>query len=215
VYAFCKDQQWGCFDSSGKQIIPFEYDELGLCCTGDYFTGWKDGMSHFFDRSGHQLKQAVPFRLSSMSSDVRGAGVLKILSDFDNTCRNRFLAADDGRGIGVYDMNRGLILAHRHERVWLTEFGFRGVGIAQSDAAFDQSLAWSHDHLHMLLPSLVPDSKEFEVLYDFDGNVLWRNDTRLGDLLKAIGLLCYSVYCARKARIAARKPPRDLNRRQT
>ncbi len=207
VYAFCKEQKWGCFDSSGQQIIPFEYDELGLCCTGDYFTGRKDGMSYFFDQFGNRLNQAVPFRLSSMSSDVRGGDIRKILSEFDKTCRNRFLTADDGRGSGVYDINHGLILAHRHGRVQLTEFGFRGTGIAQSDAAFDQSLVWSHDHLHKLLPSLVPDRMEFEVLYDFDGNVLWRNDTRLGDFLKAIGLLCYGVYCARKSRVAARKPP--------
>lgn len=185
VYVFCKDQKFGCFDSTGQQIIPFEYDRLGQCCIGNYFGGHKDGVSYFFDRFGKQWGKSVPYRLSDFT--------------FDDRYRNRFLAISDKKGYGVYDVNRGQIVAPGHSKILVTEFGFLGRGIARSESAFDQSLVWSHRQMHEILPSLVPHLSNVEVFYDFDGNVLWRNDWRLSDILKAVGFLCYGLYTARKS----------------
>jgi hypothetical protein len=112
---------------------------------------------------------------------------------------------DRGLGRGVFRVHRGLILPMVHEKVELAESGVVGHGYQGSDSFVDQYASFAKEKLNQFFPAIVPSESELIVHYDFNGNVIWRNDARLFDFLKAFGLSCWGLYCFRRYRIAKRE----------
>lgn len=208
LFVASKDKQQGCLDASGKTVIPFEFFSLGDTTTNEYFVGSKKGEEILFDTHGRQLrsvngltfarlrKQLGPIRLRSHSHMV------EVLRPADS-----FLAAVDQTtdGAGVFHVTRGIIVPLVHYRVAFVGNGLEGRGLMRPDSSFDRYSAFAIEKFSEWMPSTVPPANEVHVIYDLDGNVIWRNDARLFDFLKAFGLSCWGLYCFRRYRIAKRE----------
>ncbi len=209
---------FGCLDVNGKTVVPFEFTHLGRQRTIEYFVGGCRNGDVIFEKSGKQKNTPAGLRLSPIMMDFV---ILDFISQDFSQLRPRNLLimtqksrppgpyfsarydADHG-GSGIYHVQKGLIVPPVHGRVAISESGLAGYGLVRSDSLYDRYLSWSQKKLNELMPSMVPAPREVFVVYDDNGNVIWRNDMRLISILKALGLSCWGLYSFRKYRVARR-----------
>ncbi len=208
LFVATKNEQQGCLDASGKTVIPFEFFSLGDTTTSEYFVGSKKGEEVLFDTNGRQLRSVNGLTFSRLPNQL-GVFRLRSLSHMVEVLRpaDGLLAARNRTtdGDGVFHMTRGFIIPPVHFSVAFVGNGLEGRGLMRPDSSLDRYSTIAIEKLSEWMPSIVPPANEVHVIYDFDGNVIWRNDARLFDFLKAFGLSCWGLYCFRKYRIAKRE----------
>ncbi len=201
-----RDGRWGAINQRGETIVPFQYDRMFATFSSRHFIGMDDKTSLVFDNTGQPVGNPLQMELGSFVNEDEwlveelesgrepGDGLLL------------FEAMDEKRmRRGVFHVEKVLIIPLQHQFVRIAEYGLVGRGYWGSNSFVDQYASFAKDKLNQLFPAIVPSDSDQMVLYDFDGNVIWRNDARLFDFLKAFGLSCWGLYCFRKYRVARRE----------
>lgn len=208
LFVATKNKQRGCLDASGKTVIPFEFFSLGDTTTSEYFVGSKTGQVVLFDTNGRQLRGVNGLTFSRLHKQL-GPIQLRSRSHLVEVLRpaDRFLVARDRTtdGEAVFDLTRGIIIPPVHFEVAFVGNGLEGRGLMRPNSSFERYSTLAIEKLSEWMPSMVPPANEVHVIYDLDGNVIWRNDARLFDFLKAFGLSCWGFYFIRKYRVATRE----------
>ena len=207
LYVARKESLLGVLSADGKVIIPFEYTELGRVRTSDFFVGRGVARDVIFDRSGKPLNSVMKDEIISAIQFQNYRDAMWNRYRPQNLFVGQVRTPDGLDLLGVYHAEKGYIVPPVYNQVGVAESGIVTTGRPRSTSSLDNYFSFSHKTLHKLAPSIVPSDEDVCVVYDFDGNLVWRNDTRLNDILKALGLSCWGFYFLRKARTARTLAP--------
>lgn len=188
-----RDGKWGAIDSSGEIVVPFEFSSITPLHPSEYFVGRGDNQNVIHHANGQRVGQP-------MDLDLYLLGSVSKLGSF------AAIHHDTGGASGVFHVDKGIIVPLIHKNVLSTESGLVGKGVLQStNSRVDRFLSSVRQKSHELVPSLMPKELDVEIIYDFNGNVIWRNDARLFDFLKAFALCGGGLYCFRRYHVAKRE----------